>query len=94
MASTVFGMSSERKITTMNVSLPLAQKQFVDQQVEKGSFASVSDYIRDLIRREQRTAVSEQLEQQLLDGIRSGKPTAMTERQWAKLRAEVRRRRG
>lgn len=46
-------MSADRDITTMNVSLPRAQKDFVDQQVKRGSFFTVSDYICYLIRREQ-----------------------------------------
>jgi hypothetical protein len=32
-------MSSERDITTMNVSFPRTQKEFVDQQVQQGSFS-------------------------------------------------------
>lgn len=47
-------MGTERDLTTRNVSLLRAQKEFVDEQVQRGSFATVSDYIRDLIRREQR----------------------------------------
>ena len=46
----------------MNVSLPRAQKDFVDQQVKRGSFFTVSDHICYLIRREQPELAREDLE--------------------------------
>lgn len=70
----------------MNVSLPKGQKEFVDQQVARGSYASVSDYIRDLIRREQRVLAQEELERQLLEGLNSGPATPMTAKDWKELR--------
>jgi antitoxin ParD1/3/4 len=85
-------MSSERNITTMNVSLPRAQKEFVDQQVQQGSFSSVSDYIRDLIRREQRALAREELERKLVEGLNSGPATEMTKKDWKGLRDGLRKR--
>jgi antitoxin ParD1/3/4 len=40
-------------MTTMNVSLPEELKAFVDQQVDTGRYGSTSEFVRDLIRREQ-----------------------------------------
>ena len=40
-------------MTTMNVSLPAKLKEFVDTQVDEGSYGSTSEYVRDLIRRDQ-----------------------------------------
>ena len=40
-------------MTTMNISLPEALKGFVDQQVAVGAYGSSSEYMRDLIRKEQ-----------------------------------------
>lgn len=37
---------------TMNVSLPDALKKFVDDQVLAGDYASSSEYVRELLRRE------------------------------------------
>jgi antitoxin ParD1/3/4 len=79
-------MSAEREITTMNVSLPRTQKEFVDRQVQRGHFSTVSDYIRDLIRREQRVLAREELEQKLLDGLNSGPAKEMTKQDWKELR--------
>lgn len=85
-------MGTERDLTTMNVSLPRAQKEFVDEQVQRGSFSTVSDYIRDLIRREQRAVAREELEQKLLEGLNSGPATAMTQEDWQELRDGLRNR--
>lgn len=40
-------------MSTMNISLPETQKSYVDQQVVDRGYASSSEYIRDLIRRDQ-----------------------------------------
>ena len=38
----------------MTVSLPKTLRRFVAERVEQGGFGSVSDYVRELIRRDQR----------------------------------------
>lgn len=76
----------------MNVSLPRTQKDFVDQQVKRGSFSTVSDYIRDLIRREQRELAREDLERKLIEGLSSGQPTEMTSEDWKQLREGLHKR--
>lgn len=45
------------KMATMNVSLPEQMKSWVEQQSEGGRFANSSDYVRDLIRRDQERGV-------------------------------------
>jgi antitoxin ParD1/3/4 len=40
-------------MATMNISLPDAMKGWVEAQSESGKYSNSSDYIRDLIRREQ-----------------------------------------
>lgn len=40
-------------MATMNVSLPDEMKEWVEAQVATGRYANVSDYIRDVLRREQ-----------------------------------------
>ena len=41
-------------MATMNMSLPDELKEFVDEEVRAGGYASTSDYMRDLIRQRQR----------------------------------------
>lgn len=40
-------------MATMNISLPDAMKDWVEQQVESGRYANSSDVMRDLVRKEQ-----------------------------------------
>jgi antitoxin ParD1/3/4 len=60
--------ASLARMTTMNVSLPDELKAFVDEQVHGGAYGSTSEFVRDLIRREQDR---QQLRHLLLDGARS-----------------------
>lgn len=55
-------------MTTMNISLPDTLKQFVDQQVATAGYGTSSEYIRELIRREQERT---QLRNLLLKGAQS-----------------------
>lgn len=46
-------MGSSDEMTTMNVSLPDQLRAFVDDQVVEGRYGSTSEYVRELIRRDQ-----------------------------------------
>jgi len=60
-------------MATMNVSLPEQMKSWVEQQSEGGRFANSSDYVRDLIRRDQeRGAVIAELQSAIDAGLNSG----------------------
>lgn len=52
----------------MNISLPELLKSFVDEQVAKGGYGTSSEYIRELIRRDQERL---QLRGLLLEGAAS-----------------------
>ena len=48
-------------MASMNISLPDPMRAFVQRRIDSGRYASVSDYVRDLIRRDQgRTEEDEQ----------------------------------
>lgn len=61
-------------MATMNVSLPDAMKDWVEHQVESlGRYSNVSDYVRDLIRKEQDQTQKIAVMQQLAtEGLESG----------------------
>ena len=59
-------------MTTMNISLPESLKSFVDERVAGGGFGTSSEYVRDLIRRDQDR---QRLRALLLEGAES-QPTA------------------
>jgi antitoxin ParD1/3/4 len=41
-------------VATLNISLPDLMREWIDAQVRGGEYANASDYIRDLIRHDQR----------------------------------------
>ncbi len=47
-------------MATMNVSLPDPMRDYVQHRIDSGQYASVSDYVRDLIRRDQSAIVDEE----------------------------------
>src|SRR5262245_30419371 len=65
-------------MATMNISLPQALRQWVDDLITEGNYGTVSEYFRELIRLDQRRRAEERLEAQLLEGLRSGEPIAVT----------------
>jgi antitoxin ParD1/3/4 len=60
-------------MASMNVSVPDPMRDWVQTRIESGQYASVSDYVRDLIRRDQaQTDERQALVAALLEGERSG----------------------
>ena len=60
-------------MVTMNISLPDPMKTWVEMQAKDGRFANVSDYVRDLIRRDQARQQAIAEVQGLIDaGLASG----------------------
>ena len=60
-------------MATMNVSLPDPMRSWVEAQTKSGRFGNASDYVRDLIRRDQeRVAQIAQLQQVVDEAIASG----------------------
>jgi antitoxin ParD1/3/4 len=53
-------------------------KQFVEDQVTAGAYSSASEYMRELVRADQKRQAKEQLEQVLLSAINSGGPIEVT----------------
>lgn len=58
-------------MATLNVSLPDEMRKWIDEQVKSGRFANASDYIRDLVRRNQ--GEREAIRLALIEGELSGK---------------------
>ena len=60
-------------MATMNVSLPDPMKAWVEAQVEGGQYGNASDYVRDLIRRDQQNREKiKVLQDAITKGIESG----------------------
>jgi antitoxin ParD1/3/4 len=60
-------------MATMNVSLPDPMKEWVEDQTKTGRYSNASDYVRDLIRRDQeRSGKLAELQRLITDGLESG----------------------
>ena len=60
-------------MATMNVSLPEAMKSWVEAQARSGRYSNASDYVRDLVRRDQERAQKiAELQALISEGIESG----------------------
>lgn len=61
-------------MSQLNVSIPPALRTWIDSRVTEGRFSSASDYIRDLVRRDQDAAKEETewLRGLIAEGLASG----------------------
>lgn len=76
-------------MSTMNISLPDVLKEFVDQQVSTAGYGTSSEYVRELIRRDQERT---QLRNLLLEGAQS-KPSGLADADYfSSLRSGIKKR--
>jgi antitoxin ParD1/3/4 len=75
-------------MTTMNISLPDEMKAFIEAQMTQEGYASASEYLRTLIREEQRRRAKQALEAKLLEGLQSP-ASEMTDADWDALRQRI-----
>ena len=74
-------------MSTMNISLPDTLKSFVDEQVSQRGYGTSSEYVRELIRRDQDRL---QLRNLLLAGASSAPTAPVNDAYFAALRERVR----
>lgn len=74
-------------MSTIGVDLPADLFAFVELQVQRGEFASASEYIIALVNaaRKQRS----EIETALLEGLESGPAEEWTSQEWADLKQRV-----
>jgi antitoxin ParD1/3/4 len=75
-------------MSTMNISLPDSMKAFVDDQVNQRGYGTSSEYVRELIRRDQDRL---KLRSLLLTGAATRPAAAVSVRWFEDLRAGVRK---
>lgn len=78
-------------MSTMNISLPENMKRFVDDQVSERGYSTSSEYVRELIRKDQDR---QQLRGLLLEGAASAPAVPADADYFASLRDRVRKARG
>jgi antitoxin ParD1/3/4 len=76
-------------MSTMNISLPEALKAYVDEQVASRGYGTSSEYVRDLIRKDQDR---QRLRALLLEGAASEPTSPVDAEYFDELRERVRQR--
>lgn len=74
-------------MSTMNISLPDSLKDYVDEQVGEGGYGTSSEYVRELIRKDQDR---KRLRTIILQGATSGLTAPVDAKYFEALRARVR----
>jgi len=72
----------------MNISLPDPMKDFVDHQIAEGRYSGVSEYIRDLIRDDEKRKAEMRLEALLLEVLES-EESPLTRQDFEDIRREA-----
>jgi putative addiction module CopG family antidote len=85
--------------STMNISLPEALKRFVKERVKAARYSNPSDYVRSLIREDQRRVAAEQLLEDMITKHVAANPNISPEKlekaraeywsRWIELKAEI-----
>lgn len=74
----------------MNISLPKSMKTFVDERLSNDEYGTASEYLRELIRADQKLREEQKLEKLLMEQLRSN---GDAEFDIEDVKAELRRRR-
>ena len=75
---------------TVNIALPETMRAYVAERVASGEYGNTSEYVRDLIRKDQRDQRIERLRGLAEEGFTSGPAEADTAADQAELRAIAR----
>lgn len=74
--------------TTINISLPDKMKAFVENTIAAEGYGTASEYVRELIRADQKRKEQERLESTLLKAL-EGEPAELNEEVWADLKTRM-----
>ena len=70
----------------MSFALPESMRDYIDARVRDGSYGNTSEYLRELIRRDQREQAAQRLRDLIADGLGSGVGRAVSDDVIAELR--------
>jgi antitoxin ParD1/3/4 len=71
---------------TMSFALPEPLREYIDERVRSGQYGNTSEYLRDLIRRDQQAQAARRLRALIADGLESGDGRSVTDDVVAELR--------
>ena len=73
----------------MSFALPESLRDYIDARVRSGEYGNTSEYLRDLIRRDQQEQAARRLRELITDGLESGPATPLTKRRVGELREQA-----
>ena len=76
------------RMTSLNVSLPQDLKDYVEKLTETG-YSTPSEYVRELIRDDQKRRAKERLDTLLLEGLDSVEPLPASSEFWDGVKREA-----
>ena len=76
-------------MASLNISLPQSLRDYVEDRVSEGGYSTPSEYVRELVRLDQKRRADEKLEALLLEGLNSGTPVEITPKYWENKRRQL-----
>jgi len=76
--------------SSINISLPAALRQWIQQQAENRGFETASEFVRDVIRREREKSLRVQIDQ-ILSNAMETPVSEMTNADWDDIRKQGRK---
>jgi antitoxin ParD1/3/4 len=74
---------------TMSFALPESLRDYIDARVRSGEYGNTSEYLRDLIRRDQQEQAARRLRELIAEGLESGPAVPLTKHRIAELREQA-----
>lgn len=74
---------------TMSFALPPEMRDYVAERVASGTYGNTSEYIRELIRKDQEEQARRRLRELIEEGLASGEPVELTPTARRRLRARA-----
>jgi antitoxin ParD1/3/4 len=73
----------------MSFALPESMRDYIDARVRDGHYGNTSEYLRDLIRRDQHEQAAQHLRDLIAEGLESGDGRVITDDVVASLREQA-----
>ncbi len=74
---------------TISFALPQALRSYVDQRVRSGQYGNTSEYLRELIRRDQEDQAKKRLRELIEEGLNSGPGRVLTPQRAARWKKQA-----
>ncbi len=81
-------------MASLNISLPQSLKDYVEDRVSVGGYSTPSEYLRELLRQDQKQRSEDRLETLLIEGLESGELIEITPEYWENKRKRLLERHG